>query len=165
MYFFNIKLVKNSIDIEKIAKQQIATLKAISNETNKSVLNIGGVFDEKRAEIERKCEYAITSMQNVIVAINKETEKLTSFTTLTQAKNFDLQNVAETIVDKIGDISSKLALKTDSLKDKAVEVIDKFTEASEIIARSTDKIKADNPQIPAFERYDDLLAAIEKELN
>ena len=31
--------------------------------------------------------------------------------------------------------------------------------------RSTDKIKADNPQIPAFERYDDLLAAIEKELN
>ena len=134
------KLVKNSIDIEKIAKQQIATLKAISNETNKSVLNIGGVFDEKRAEIERKCEYAITSMQNVIVAINKETEKLTSFTALTQAKNFDLQNVAETIVDKIGDISSKLALKTDSLKDKAVEVIDKFTEASEIIARSTDKI-------------------------
>ena len=31
--------------------------------------------------------------------------------------------------------------------------------------RTTDKIKADNPQIPAFERYDDLLAAIEKELN
>lgn len=31
--------------------------------------------------------------------------------------------------------------------------------------RSTDKIKADNPQIPAFERYDDLLVAIEKELN
>jgi phosphoserine/homoserine phosphotransferase len=31
--------------------------------------------------------------------------------------------------------------------------------------RSTDKIKADNPQIPAFESYDDLLAAIEKELN
>ena len=31
--------------------------------------------------------------------------------------------------------------------------------------RSTDKIKADNPQIPAFESYDDLLVAIEKELN
>ena len=134
------KLVKNSVDIEKIAKQQINTLKAISNETNKSVLNIGGVFDEKRAEIERKCEYAITSMQNVIIAINKETEKLTSFTALTQAKNFDLQNVAETIVDKIGDISNKLALKTDSLKDNAVDVIDKFNEASEIIAKSTDKI-------------------------
>ncbi len=31
--------------------------------------------------------------------------------------------------------------------------------------RSTEKIKADNPQIPAFESYDDLLAAIEKELD
>ena len=31
--------------------------------------------------------------------------------------------------------------------------------------RSTDKIKADNPQIPACESYDDLLVAIEKELN
>ena len=134
------KLVRNSVNIENIAKQQIATLKSISSETNKSVLNIGGVFDEKRAEIERKCENAITSMQNVIIAINKETEKLTSFTALTQAKNYDLQNIAETIVDKIGDISSKLALKTDSLKEKAVDVIDKFTEASEIIARSTDKI-------------------------
>lgn len=31
--------------------------------------------------------------------------------------------------------------------------------------RSTEKIKADNPQIPAFESYDDLLVAIEKELD
>ena len=59
---------------------------------------------------------------------------------MTQAKNYDLQNITETIVDKIGDISGKLALKTDALKDKAVEVIDKFTEASELITRSTDKI-------------------------
>ena len=31
--------------------------------------------------------------------------------------------------------------------------------------RSTENIKADNPKIPAFESYDDLLAAIEKELD
>lgn len=31
--------------------------------------------------------------------------------------------------------------------------------------RSTDKIKADYPELPAFEEYDDLLKAIEKELN
>ncbi len=30
--------------------------------------------------------------------------------------------------------------------------------------KSTDKIKADNPEIPAFEEYDDLLAAIKKVL-
>lgn len=134
------KLAKSSTEIQAVAKQQVSTLKAINNETTKAVLGIGGVFDEKRAEIERRCEYAISSMQNVVIAINKETEKLMSFTNLTQSKNYDLQNIAETIVDKIGDISNKLALKTDALKDKAVDVIDKFNEASEIIARSTDKI-------------------------
>lgn len=31
--------------------------------------------------------------------------------------------------------------------------------------KSTDKIKADNPELPAFEDYEELLAAIKKELN
>ena len=31
--------------------------------------------------------------------------------------------------------------------------------------KSTDKIKVDNPEIPAYETYDDLLTAIKKELN
>lgn len=136
------KLIKNSIDLENITKQQISTLKTINNETSKTITGIGGVFDEKRTELERRCEYAINSMQNVVIALNKETDKLVSFTNITQAKNFDLQNIAETIVDKIGDMSNKLALKTDNLKSKAVEVIDKFTEASEIITRSTDKINS-----------------------
>lgn len=134
------KLVKNSIEIEKTTKKQISTLKAVNTETGMSIRSIGDIFDEKRLEIERRCEYAVNSMQNVIVAINKETEKLMSFTNMTQIKNHDLQDIAETIVDKIGDMSNKLALKTDTLKDKAVEVIDKFTEASELINRSTDKI-------------------------
>lgn len=30
--------------------------------------------------------------------------------------------------------------------------------------RSTDKIKADNPELPAFEKYDELLAAIKQAL-
>lgn len=134
------KLVKNSVELEKITKKQISTLKNVNMETGKAIHGIGDVFDEKRSELERRCEYAVSSMQNVIIAINKETDKLISFTNLTQAKNYDLQNITETIVDKIGDISGKLALKTDALKDKAVEVIDKFTEASELITRSTDKI-------------------------
>ena len=134
------KLVKNSIEIEKVTKKQIATLKAVNTETGMSIRGIGDIFDEKRVEIERRCEYAVKSMQNVIVAINKETEKLMSFTNMTQIKNRDLQDIAETIVDKIGDMSNKLALKTDTLKDKAVEVIDKFTQASELITHSTDKI-------------------------
>lgn len=134
------KLVKNSIEIEKTTKKQISTLKAVNTETGMSIRSIGDIFDEKRLEIERRCEYAVNSMQNVIVAINKETEKLMSFTNMTQLKNRDLQDIAETIVDKIGDMSNKLALKTDTLKDKAVEVIGKFTEASELIGRSTDKI-------------------------
>ncbi len=134
------KLVKNSIELENLTKRQIQTLKAVNNETGKAIQGIGYTFDEKRAEIERRSEYAINSMQNVILAINKETEKLVNFTNLTQAKNADLQNIAETIVDRVGDISGKLALKTDALKDKAVEVIDKFTQASDIIAQSTEKI-------------------------
>lgn len=134
------KLVKNSVELEKITKKQISTLKNVNMETGKTIHGIGDVFDEKRSELERRCEYAVNSMQNVIIAINKETDKLISFTNLTQAKNYDLQNITETIVDKIGDISGKLALKTDALKDKAVEVIDKFTEANELITRSTDKI-------------------------
>ena len=125
------KLVKNSVELEKITKKQISTLKNVNMETGKAIHGIGDVFDEKRSELERRCEYAVSSMQNVIIAINKETDKLISY---------DLQNITETIVDKIGDISGKLALKTDALKDKAVEVIDKFTEASELITRSTDKI-------------------------
>lgn len=136
------KLVKNSVELEKMTKKQIAALKAVSSETGKALNGIGGSFDEKRADLEQRCEYAVNSMQNVIIAINKETEKLMAFTTLTQAKNMDLKNISETIVDKIGDISSKLALKTDSLKDKAVEVIDKFTQANEIISRSTDKMSS-----------------------
>lgn len=134
------KLVKNSIEIEKVTKKQIATLKAVNSETGMSIRGISDIFDEKRVEIERRCEYAVNSMQNVIIAINKETEKLMSFTNMTQIKNRDLQDIAETIVDKIGDMSNKLALKTDTLKDKAVEVIDKFTQASELITHSTDKI-------------------------
>ncbi len=134
------KLVKNSIELEGLSQKQIQTLKAVNSETGKAILGIGYTFDEKRAEIERKSEYAINSMQNVIMAINKETEKLMNFTNITQAKNADLQNIAETIVDKVGDISSKLALKTDALKDKAVEVIEKFTEVSDIINLNTDKI-------------------------
>jgi len=134
------KLVKNSVELEKMTKKQISTLKAVSAETGKALNGIGGSFDEKRADLERRCEYAVNSMQNVIIAINKETEKLMAFTTLTQAKNLDLKNISETIVDKIGDMSNKLALKTDSLKDKAVEVIDRFTQANELINRSTDKM-------------------------
>jgi len=136
------KLVKNSVELEKLTKKQISTLKAVNSETGAAINGIGDIFDEKRLEIERRSENAISSMQNVIIAINKETEKLLSFTTLTQAKNRDLENISETIVDKIGDISNKLALKTDTLKEKAVDVIDKFTEASELINRSTDKINA-----------------------
>ena len=134
------KLVKNSVELEKLTKKQISTLKAVNNETTAAVQGIGDIFDEKRLEIERRSEYAVNSMQNVVVALNKETDKLTAFTNLTQAKNYDLQTIAETIVDKIGDISTKLALKTDTLKDKAVEIIDKFNEAGELISRSTDKI-------------------------
>ena len=134
------KLVKNSMELEQITKKQISALKAVNHETGSAIRNIGDIFDEKRIDVERKCEYAVNSMQNVIIAINKETEKLNTFTNLTQAKNHDLQHISETIVDKIGDISNQLALKTDTLKDKAVEVIDKFTEATEIINRNTDKI-------------------------
>lgn len=134
------KLVKNSVEMEKMTKKQISALKTINAETGKTLNGISGSFDEKRAELERRCEYAVNSMQNVIIAINKETEKLMTFTALTQAKNLDLKNIAETIVDKIGDISSKLALKTDTLKDKAVEVIERFTEAGELINRHTDKM-------------------------
>jgi len=136
------KLVKNSMELEKMTKKQISALKAVNSETNTSINNINNAFDGKRAEIERHCEYAVNSMQNVIIAINKETEKLMSFTNMTQAKNYDLQNISETIVDKIGDISNKLALKTDALKDKAVEVIDKFTQANELIVKSTERINA-----------------------
>ncbi len=134
------KMVQVSAELEKHTKQQVSALQMVNSETNKAIQGIGGIFDEKRGELERKCEHAITSMQNVIIAINKETEKLASFTAQTQAKNFDLQNIAETIVDKVGDISTKLALKTDTLKDKAVEVIDKFNEANEIISRSAEKM-------------------------
>ncbi len=141
------KLVKNSMELEKITKKQITALKTINAETGKTLNNIGGTIDNRREELERRCEYAINSMQNVIIAINKETEKLMSFTALTQAKNFDLKNIAETIVDKIGDISNKLALKTDTLKDKAVEVIDKFIEAQDIITRSTEKLNTSSVQI------------------
>ena len=141
------KLVKNSVELEKMTKKQISVLKAISTETGKTLNGLGGSFDEKRAELEQRCEYAVNSMQNVIIAINKETEKLMTFTTLTQAKNLDLKNISETIVDKIGDLSGKLALKTDVLKDKAVEVIGRFTEASELINRSTDKISTSSSLI------------------
>lgn len=134
------KLVKNSMELEKMTKKQISALKAVNSETSSSISNINNAFDGKRGEIERHCEYAVNSMQNVIIAINKETEKLISFTNMTKAKNYDLQNISEAIVDKIGDISNKLALKTDALKDKAVEVIDKFTQANELIIKSTDRI-------------------------
>ncbi len=134
------RLVKNSADLEKITKKQISALKVIGVETNKAVNGIGDTFETKRADLERRCESTISSMQNVVIALNKETDKLMSFTTLTQTKNNDLQNIAETIVDKIGDISSKLATKTDTLKDKAVEMIDKFTVAGELINRQTDKM-------------------------
>lgn len=136
------KLVKNSIELEKMTKRQISTLRAVNSETGKAIHGLGDTFDEKRHELERRCEYVVNSMQNVIIALNKETDRLISFTNLAQAKNFDLQNISETMVEKVGEISSKLALKTDTLKDKAVEVIDKFNEAHEVISKNTDKINA-----------------------
>ena len=69
------KLVKNSVELEKITKKQISTLKNVNMETGKAIHGIGDVFDEKRSELERRCEYAVNSMQNVIIAINKETDK------------------------------------------------------------------------------------------
>ncbi len=146
------KLVKTSIELDKITKKQISVLKSVNSEAGKALNNIGGSIDNKREELERRCEYTVNSIQNVILAINKETEKLMSFTALTQAKNFDLKNIAETIVEKIGTISDKLALKTDSLKDKAVDVIDKFTEAQDIINRSTEKLNTSSGQIVANSR-------------
>lgn len=134
------KLVKGSIELEKFTKKQISSLKSVNAETSKAVRGIEGVFDEKRAELESRCEYAVNSIQNVIIAINKETDKLISFTNLTQTKNTDLQNITETMVEKINAISSKLELKTDSLKGKAVDVIDKFTEAQDLITHSSEKI-------------------------
>ena len=136
------KLVKNSIELEKMTKKQISTLRAVNSETGKAIHGLGDTFDEKRHELERRCEYVVNSMQNVIIALNKETDRLISFTNLAQAKNFDLQNISETMVEKVGEISSKLALKTDTLKGKAVEVIDKFNEAHEVISKNTDKINA-----------------------
>lgn len=141
------KLVKSSIELEKFTKKQISVLRSVNSEAGKAVHNIGNTFDEKRADLERHCEYAINSMQNVIIALNKETEKLISFTNITQVKNSDLQNIAETIVDKVGDMSNKLALKTDTLKDKAVDVIGKFTEASDLINSSTEKLNTSSKQI------------------
>ena len=134
------KLVKNSIELDKTTKKQINSLKSVNKETTNAIQNIGGIFDEKRADIEKRCEYAVTSIQNVIIAMNKEIEKLTAFTNMAQAKNFDLQNISETIVDKVGDMSNKLALKTEDLKGKAVEVIDRFNEAHDIICSSADRI-------------------------
>ena len=64
------KLVKISIDLENLTKKQINTLKAVNTETGKAIQSIGFSFDEKRIEIERRCEKAISSMQNVIIAIN-----------------------------------------------------------------------------------------------
>lgn len=136
------KLVKNSVEIEKMAKQQISILHTVNSETEKTILGLGNTFDEKRHELENRCEYVVNSMQNVVIALNKETDRLVSFTNLAQAKNFDLQNISETMVEKVGEISSKLALKTDNLKDKAVEVIDKFNEAHEVISKSTDRINS-----------------------
>lgn len=136
------KLVKNSIELEKMTKKQISTLRAVNSETGKAIHGLGDTFDEKRHELERRCEYVVNSMQNVIIALNKETDRLISFTNLAQAKNFDLQNISETMVEKVGEISSKLALKTDTLKGKAVEVIDKFNEAHDVISKNTDKINA-----------------------
>ena len=136
------KLVKNSVELEKMTKKQISTLRAVNSETGKAIHGLGDTFDEKRHELERRCEYVVNSMQNVIIALNKETDRLISFTNLAQAKNFDLQNISETMVEKVGEISSKLALKTDTLKGKAVEVIDKFNEAHEVISKNTDRINS-----------------------
>ncbi len=135
-------LIKNSQELEKLTQSQISTLRAVNSETGKALHGLGDAFDEKRLDIERRCEYAVNSMQNVVIALNKETDKLISFTNLAQAKNFDLQNISETMVEKIGEISSKLALKTDNLKDKAVDVIDKFNEAHDIISKNADKINS-----------------------
>ena len=134
------KLVKNSVELEKMTKKQISVLKAVNSEASLSINHISSTFDDKKAEIERRCEHAVNSVQNVIVAVNKETDKLVSFANLTQLKNNDLQKISEAVVDKIGDISAKLVLKTDTLKDKAVEVIDKFTQASELISSNTEKL-------------------------
>ena len=136
------KLVKNSVELEKMTKKQISTLRAVNSETGKAIHGLGDTFDEKSHELERRCEYVVNSMQNVIIALNKETDRLISFTNLAQAKNFDLQNISETMVEKVGEISSKLALKTDTLKGKAVEVIDKFNEAHEVISKNTDRINS-----------------------
>lgn len=134
------KLVKASVELERFTKKQISALKTVNSETNKTLQGIGGTFDAKRMELERCCEDAVNTVQDVVIAINNETDKLISFTNMTQTKNNDLQNITKTVVDKIGDISSKLALQTDALKDKAVEVIDKFTEADELLSRNADKI-------------------------
>ena len=59
------------------------------------------------------------------------------------------------------EVIDRLAMKGKDAHEDITQIIALDSKRREIIAQ-TEQIKADNPDIPAYEEYDELLAAIKK---
>lgn len=112
------------------------------------VIIISDTFSQFAAPLMKKLGYPTIFCNSLEVAENGE---ITGF-------KMRVENSKYTTVKALQSIGYDTIAAGDSYNDLAMIRASK----AGFLFRSTDKIKADNPDLPAFESYDDFLAAIKK---
>lgn len=112
------------------------------------VIIISDTFSQFAAPLMKKLGYPTIFCNSLEVA---ESGEITGF-------KMRVENSKYTTVKALQSIGYDTIAAGDSYNDLAMIRASK----AGFLFRSTDKIKADNPDLPAFESYDDFLAAIQK---
>lgn len=127
------------------AKEFLDELRSITQ-----VIIISDTFTQFASPLMKKLGWPTIFCNSLVVADNGE---ITDF-------KMRIENSKLTTVKALQSIGYDTIASGDSYNDLGMILASK----AGFLFRSTDKIKADYPQLPAFEEYDELLAAIKAEL-
>ena len=111
-------------------KEQIKALEAAS-------LQIQSILDGANNSLSLKSNEVIQNIDGVLSRLSKEVEKIAGFIVQTENKNLEIQNTAEKMSDRIGELSADLGTKVDDLKIRSVEAIDQFNTVSSVLEKNT----------------------------
>lgn len=119
-------MVERSATLDKNTKEQISILSTAGTKIERILEGAHNSLEEKSARV-------INNIENIIINLEAELQKMAGFIQFTENKNTEIQSTAEKITRQIGHISVDFGQKADDLKNRSVEAIDKFNEVSGVI--------------------------------
>lgn len=123
-------MIERASTLDINVKEQIESL-------NEASQKINDVLDGANNSLSLKSGKTIQNIENIVQSLNKEILKLSDFAGETEKRNYEVQNMAEKISERIETLSTDLGVKADDLKLRAVEAIDKFNEVSGVLQTNT----------------------------